>query len=242
MKLGVAQTRPVKGDILRNIETHKKLIGRAVLQGADVLIFPELSITGYEPSLARNLATQPDDRRFDEFQTISDTDQITIGIGVPTPGETGTCITMVLFQPTQPRQTYSKQYLHADEEPYFVSGTGTVRALGPDGTIALAICYELSVPEHSAQAFRRGASVYLTSVAKTAGGVDKASQSLSDIARQYAMTVLMANSVGPSDDFVSAGKSAIWNTAGELVGQLNETDEGILLIDTHTQKIYQELL
>lgn len=242
MKLGVAQTRPVKGAIQENIETHKKLIDRAVLQGVDLLIFPELSITGYEPTLASELATQPDDHRFDVFQTISDARQLTIGIGAPIKSDTGICITMVIFQPHQPRQTYSKQYLHADEEPYFVSGTGTVDRLGPDATIALAICYELSVPEHSARASQQGAKIYMASVAKTAMGIEKAYQSLSDIARTYSMTVLMANSVGPSDDFVSAGKTAIWNPNGELVGQLNETDEGILMIDMDTQRIYSERL
>ncbi len=53
MKICVAQTRPVKGDIQGNIENHIKLIDLAVLNGADTIIFPELSITGYEPELAK---------------------------------------------------------------------------------------------------------------------------------------------------------------------------------------------
>ena len=52
MKICAAQTRPVKGNIQQNIENHKKLINLAVVNGADIIIFPELSITGYEPELA----------------------------------------------------------------------------------------------------------------------------------------------------------------------------------------------
>ena len=80
MKIAVAQTRPVKGDIKANIEHHKKMIGLAVSHGADMIIFPELSITGYEPDLAKELATNQDDSRFDDFQQISDNRQITVGV------------------------------------------------------------------------------------------------------------------------------------------------------------------
>ena len=41
MKLCVAQTRPVKGDISANITHHKKLIDLAIGMGADTIIFPE---------------------------------------------------------------------------------------------------------------------------------------------------------------------------------------------------------
>ncbi|HET9532598.1 MAG TPA: nitrilase-related carbon-nitrogen hydrolase, partial [Blastocatellia bacterium] len=66
MKICVAQTRPVKGDIQGNIDNHKRLIDLAASNGADMLIFPELSITGYEPELSRELATNQDDERFDD--------------------------------------------------------------------------------------------------------------------------------------------------------------------------------
>ena len=46
------------------------------------------------------------------------------------------------------------------------------------------------------------------------------------------MTVVMSNCVGPSDNFVEAGSSAIWNSQGELVGQLDAKKEGVLVFDT----------
>ena len=61
MKVGIAQARPITADISRNIQQHKTLIAQAVSSGADILIFPELSLTGYEPTLAHTLAVDPDD-------------------------------------------------------------------------------------------------------------------------------------------------------------------------------------
>lgn len=121
MKICVAQTKPIKGDIQSNIDNHKKLIDLATFNKADTVIFPELSITGYEPELSKELATNQDDSRFDDFQMIADTKQITIGVGVTTKNNTGICISMILFQPYKARQTYLKKYLHSDEEVFLLA-------------------------------------------------------------------------------------------------------------------------
>ena len=84
MRIAVAQTKPVAGDIPRNIEHHLRLIELALSVGAELVVFPELSITGYEPSLVEDLAVERDDHRFDAFQDISDARHVSIGIGAPT--------------------------------------------------------------------------------------------------------------------------------------------------------------
>lgn len=242
MKIGVAQTKPVKGDILQNIEGHKKLINLAIGNGAHMIVFPELSITGYEPELAKDLATNQDDSRLQDFQQLSDANNIIIGVGMPLQQDTGITISMIIFQPRQPRQTYAKQHLHEDEFPYFINGQGQVFLKAHNKTIAPAICYELSVPEHSEYAHKHGAGIYIASVAKTAAGVEKANKSLADTAKKYGMIVLLSNSLGPSDNFIGAGKSAIWNNKGELLAQLNDTHEGVLIIDTETQGVIEILI
>ena len=213
------------------------MINLAITNGAEVIIFPELSITGYEPELAKELATNQDDRRFDELQQISDNNGITIGVGVPTKNNEGICISMVIFQPHKARTTYSKKYIHPDEEPFFTNGQNFGCLEGTKPKIGLAICYELSIPAHSENAHQCGAEVYIASVAKTAEGVEKAHKSLSEIARHYSMTVLMSNCVGHCDNFESAGGTAIWNNKAALLAQLGRDEEGILMVDTDTQEI-----
>ena len=240
MRICVVQLKPVRGDIARNIVRHKQFIDVATANGADIVIFPELSITGYEPTLARELATVKDDCRFDDFQNLADSRRITIGIGVPTRDAAGNYISMVLFRPHSSRETYSKKYIHADEEAFFSSGESSIDVIGNDADISLAICYELSVPEHSANAFKRGSRIYIASVAKTADGVEKAIRTLSGIAGTYSMTVLMSNCVGHCDNFEAAGRTSIWNNKGVLLGQLDETGEGVLILDTETQELVKK--
>ncbi|ACU63880.1 carbon-nitrogen hydrolase family protein [Chitinophaga pinensis] len=235
MKLCVAQARAVKGDILTNIENHKKIIDLAVSNGADTIIFPELSITGYEPTLAKELATELHDERLNVFQDISDEKAITIGVGVPLKTAAGITISMVLFQPQESRHVYAKKYLHADEDPYFVSGESSLSLLGEDGDVALAICYELSVPQHVEDAYKCGAQFYLASSVKSTGGIENAFDRLSRIGCEYDMMVLLSNAVGESDGFQCAGKSAVWDSTGAVLEQLDATNEGILILDTDTR-------
>ena len=81
MKICVAQTRSVTGEVRKNIDKHKEFTGFAVSGGADIIVFPELSLTGYEPTLANKLATNESDDRFRELQYLSDAQKIIIAAG-----------------------------------------------------------------------------------------------------------------------------------------------------------------
>jgi len=240
MKICAAQTRPARGDIQSNIANHKKLIDLAGSNGADTVIFPELSLTGYEPRLSKELATSEDDPSFDDFQKISDEKHVTIGVGMPVKNIEGILIAMIIFQPNKPRLTYFKQHLHEDEFPYFINGPRQA-PLAKNKT-AFAICYELSIPQHSKNAFENGAEIYIASVAKSVSGVEKAIETLSDIAKKYSMTVLMSNCIGYCDNFECGGKTSVWNRKGLLLGQLNDRNEGILIIDTDTLQVIEKTI
>lgn len=236
MKLSVAQIRSIAGDIPANLAKHVDAVRRAVELAAELVLFPELSLTGYEPKLARRLAMRPDDSRFDVLQALGDSHGVIIGAGVPLGVGTDIEIGMLLFQPGLPRQTYSKRMLHADELPYFVCGDKHTLIQKGGHTLAPAICFESLQPQHAEAAANRGADVYLASVAKSATGVGKACAHYPTIARKYAMTVVMANCLGPSDNFVGAGRSAAWNSHGQLVAQLDDEQEGILVFNSITNE------
>ncbi|MFA6037405.1 MAG: carbon-nitrogen hydrolase family protein [Legionellales bacterium] len=199
------------------------------------------SITGYEPTLAAELAMSLEDNRLDIFQKICDDTKISIGIGAPIKSENGIYISLVIFQPNQARQLYSKKFLHPDEEAFFINGENDTVDL--PNNIALAICYELCIPEHSLNAFKNGAKIYIASVAKSMSGYEKSSDILSSIAGKYSMIVLMANAVGYCDNFECAGRTSVWDNQGILKEQLDNAREGIIVIDTNTlifEKFYIE--
>jgi predicted amidohydrolase len=242
MKICVAQMSSVGGDIPRNIEKHKSLAELALAEGAEAIFFPELSITGYEPELAEELASGKEDKRLEDFQNLCDLFNVNIGVGLPLRSDQGIHIGMVIFRPYQVRGVYTKQYLHEDEYPYFVPAVNHVNLQTQAGKISLAICYELSVPAHAEDAFKNGTDIYIACVAKTAEGVEKACTQLSRIASEYKMTVLMSNNIGPCDNFTGGGRSSVWTKEGILAGQLDDINEGILIFDTETQDIIQKTI
>ncbi len=237
MKICLAQIKPVTGDIAANGERHKRFVRTAVAHHANLILFPELSLTGYEPTLAQELAIPLSDPRLDDFQTLADAGPITIAVGAPTQSTPLPGISLLIFRPGQPRSWYTKQFLHGDEEPFFTPGRATTALLGPRNEAALAICYELSVPAHAAAAAELGAQLYLASVAKFARGIGAAHGRMAQIAQLYGMTTLMVNCVGLADGEWCAGQSAVWNPDGQLLAQLDDQNEGLLLYDTKTGSI-----
>jgi len=236
MKLCAAQLRAIPGDVPRNLEHHLDICQQAATLGVDVLLFPELSLTGYEPTLAADLGVEPDDSRLEVFQAFSDRHVMVLGVGVPTRSEGAVLISMVIFQPQRPRLVYSKQQLHADEQAFFVAGTVSSVLQRAEQRLALAICFESLQADHAQQAADAGATVYLTSVAKSAKGVAAAAAHYPVIARQHRMTVIMANCVGPADDYQAAGQSGVWDASGERLCAAGASDEALVLFDTLTSQ------
>lgn len=237
MKICTVQTEAVKRDIQKNIQKHLALISEAVEKGADLIFFPELSLTGYEPTLAEKLVMTVDDLRLDAFQVVSDAKEVVICVGISERGVKGIHISMVIFQPAKERVSYSKRYVHEDELPYFTEGDEQLLLKVKGCVIAPAICYESLMPKHAEDAFEMGAEIYLASVAKPAHAVARAYKHYPEIARKYDMPVVMSNSTGFCDNFLSTGQSGIWGSNGELLAQLNETEEGMLIYDTGTNEV-----
>lgn len=238
MKLAVAQTRPMIGPVEGNLAQHESMIHAAAHNGVELLVFPELSLTGYEPTQAAELSRRYSDSCFNVLQSLCDDKELSVAVGVPLAGRNLPTISLVVFRPGISPMVYSKQYLHPDELPFFEAGAAHVGIVQKDHKkVALAICYEISVPQHAEQAFSAGASVYLASVAKTAKGIQAAHERLADIARHYSMLVLMSNCVGHMDGGLCAGGTAVWNRNGQRIAQLDTTSAGMLIMDSDTEEV-----
>src|SRR5437870_5736399 len=60
--IAIVQTCPLAGDVQANLDEHIRLARLAATEGALIVVFPELSLTGYEPALAESLAFSECDR------------------------------------------------------------------------------------------------------------------------------------------------------------------------------------
>ena len=236
MIIALAQIHPKSGDIDHNIRLHQDFIQIAVNHHSKAVFFPELSLTGYEPQMADQLAILPEDQRLKIFQELADQYKLLFGIGAPVKYKDGLKICMLIFQPDLPILIYAKQILHHGEKAYFVEGDQQVLIQKEGLKIMPAICFESLQEEHHIEAAATGAHIYLASVAKSASGMERAQNILENMAKKYSINVVLVNSIGYCDDFLSSGQSAIWTSTGEMIVQLDAVNQGLLIYNTETNK------
>jgi predicted amidohydrolase len=188
-------------------------------QGVQLLMFPELSLTGYEPTLARELALLPDSARLQPLRDLARQTAMTTVVGLPLrqPGSDEILIGALVFAADGSQAVYSKQHLHPGEEVVFSPGHGGDALMLGGERIALSVCADFTHARHVQAAADAGASIYATSVLIGEGGYPRDSGLLQGYAREHSLGVLMANHGGPSGGWACAGRSAFWAAGGELV-------------------------
>jgi len=225
-----AQSISIAGDVHANLLRHQHFMQAAAEQDVLLLVFPELSLTGYERGLAAGLAILPDDAVLQPLRDLARELGLTAVVGMPIrlSAEAPVLIGALVLGADGSLGVYSKQHLHPGEEVAFAPGHGgSMLEIGQEH-IALAVCADFSHPSHAATAAAQGATLYAAGVLITEGGYKPDTTLLQGYAGQHAMTVLMANHGGVTGGWESAGRSAIWGPDGSLVAAA--TGAGELLV------------
>ena len=232
MILASAQTKPIRFDINANLEEHYKFIEFASDNGAGLIIFPEMSITGYERYEALSMAFTENDSRLSKLKQLSVERSIVIVVGAPVVIEDELYIGSFIIKPDNSVSIYTKQYLHSGEELFFKSSFDYNPVIKLENEkISLAICADIVNPKHAENSHKRNSTIYLASIFYTPNGVPEAYETLSGYAKKYSMNILMSNFSGCSWDMESGGKSGFWNDKGRFIAGLSDKDAGLLLIE-----------
>lgn len=229
--LAVAQSIAVPGDVEQNVQRHLHLVSMAAQKRAQVLFFPELSLTGYSLSLTSADALTADDSRLQPLCSAAGEHGIVIVAGGPVVFSNDLCIGAIIFSPDGSVGFYYKEYLHEGEEIAFTPGPGgSPFAVGRE-IVGLAICADVVHPEHAHAAAVRGATVYAAGCFITEAGYAADTALLCEHAIDHRMLVMMANYGGPTVEFSSAGKSAIWSEDGTLIACAPAQGEALCLAE-----------
>ncbi|HYZ84445.1 MAG TPA: carbon-nitrogen hydrolase family protein, partial [Bryobacteraceae bacterium] len=197
--LAAAQSKSVPGEVSQNVENHLRLARVAAERGVQLIVFPELSLTGYELALAHDHTVRPDSVELNPLRRLAADARITIVVGGPLRTEEGQLhITAFALRPDGSVLTYTKVHVHQSEQHVFTSGPGGPTLRVEDATIGLAICADASFPEHAAKAAAAGADVYAAGVMITDDAYARKTALLKNYALEHKMAVLMANYSGES--------------------------------------------
>jgi predicted amidohydrolase len=244
--LAAAQTIPIRGDVPANIAQHLQLAQRAAEAQANVLVFPELSLTGYELDLASDLAFSENDPRLTPLVEFAATHRLTMIVGAPVRIATHLHIAAFIISPDRSPDRkptiHTKGLLGAFSPDVNPGGAippaedtvfepGDLRPLVQLGsnTAAVGICAESLRSSHPREAAARGATTYLTGHFGISSDLALRMQILSGHAAKHRVTVVFANHGGPSGGLAASGGSAIWSNSGELLVQLQGPGLGLAI-------------
>lgn len=226
-RIAAAQAASQDGDLQQNIAHHLAFIDCAAEQRVELLLFPELSLTGYQPALASAYALDINDPRLAVFSDAADRHQMNIIVGLPIVQDDKPRLAALAFMPEGTRIAYAKRKLHGEEQQFFTPGDG-LPLFGYDHRyVALAVCADISVESYARNASQRGANLYAAGVLVSEEGYATDSAYLQRWAQNCNMAVLMANHARPTGGMTSAGKSAFWDEQGQ---QVIAGGEGELLV------------
>ena len=227
--IATAESSSVKGHIVANVQIHAKFVRTAAEHGVDVVVFPELSLTGYEPELAGGLILTPEDTGHRLLHELSRRHDITIIAGAPIySGLEKPHIGALVFSSASSYK-YAKKHLHGGEEVYFSPGAHPC-VLDMQGVpVGLAICADITHPVHAREAAAHGAAIYAAGVLITENGYGPDTRLMQGYTSDHAMLVVMANHSQPTGGHISAGKSAIWNEQGHKIAYAAGTEEVLVI-------------
>lgn len=241
LRVAAGQFAPVRGSISENMQLHEQLTARAASAGVNVLLFPELSLTGYEPELATERALR-DEACLRPLQKLADEQDMTIIVGAPLQvNNSKPAIGALIISTQRPVSYYRKMHLHPGESDYFSCGSESCVFTRHQFNIGLAVCADAGNPTHVENSVRLGAEIYLNAVL-SAGGYEKDAGLLQGYAAQYGVPTLMANYCGPSGGWQPVGKSAAWNAQGERIAQAPEARAALVIVDIQEQRCSAEVM
>ncbi|WP_306643941.1 carbon-nitrogen hydrolase family protein [Sanyastnella coralliicola] len=228
MKIAISQLAPTTS-IEENIKGH--LADIHANKEADIILFPELSITGYFPSHAKRHPYDRKDAIFDPFVQLSAEHDIVIAIGFPMKTTELPVIAMQFFFPNGKRHVHVKTIIHEDEAPYFTS-QGSLQTIDYRGVRMLpAICFEATQEETIRYALNQNVDLFLAAVAKDEQGMVKMETSTVPLI-ESGVTVAVSNAIGEGEGFVAVGKSYVETSEGKT---LIEGNEGLVSVKMKTE-------
>ncbi|WP_187364171.1 carbon-nitrogen hydrolase family protein [Massilia genomosp. 1] len=239
LRYAAAQYACAPLDIAANVTRHLAFIDAAGAAGVQLLVFPELSLCGYELAGMGACALKADDIRLAPLRERAASANMTIVVGAPLANAGALpSIGAITFHPDGRTSSYRKHFLHAGEEQHVAAGSAISQLHDVRGTrVALAICADTGQQQHAHAAAVAGAGLYAAGSLISAGGYDKDTGQLAGYAKLFGMGVLMANHAHPSGGYQSAGRSAIWASGGELIVAAPGPGEMLVMADDNGGKV-----
>src|SRR3954452_11254677 len=237
MRLALAQINSVVGDLDGNASRVVEWLEQAREANADVVLFPELAVTGYPPEdlLLRPGFVRAARRAVDAI--AKKTRGVTVLVGAPHLDADLYNACFVLAH-GEVRCVYRKRYLPNygvfDEDRYFAPGDDLYLLRFGDVLVGPTICEDVWQPGPPATDLALAGAQLIANISASPFHVGKdreREEMLRVRARDNSCFVALCNAVGGQDELIFDGHSVVIDDEGELVARAPGFEEALLVVD-----------
>jgi predicted amidohydrolase len=228
LSIAVAQPRCLAHDVAANAAAHAEAVEAAQ---ARVVVFPEMSLTGYELDAEPVAAHDP--RLGPIVAACARTGTLAL-VGAPVPGPH---IGILAVDGEGARVVYGKVHLHHTEAARFRPGRHAV--IEVDGRrLGLAVCRDTGIPEHARETAALGAAKgpgsapgidgYVAGVVHADHEAGVQAERARRVAAELGVWVATAAFAGPTGGGFArtSGRSGIWSADGAPLAEAGESPGG----------------
>jgi NAD+ synthase (glutamine-hydrolysing) len=237
MRLALAQINSVVGDVDGNADRIVEWLGRARDANADLVLFPELCVTGYpaEDLLLRPGFVRAARRAVDEIAKA--THGVTALVGAPHL-DTDLFNACFVLAHGDVRCVYRKRFLPNygvfDEDRYFAPGDDLVLLRFGDVIVGPTICEDVWQPGPPATDLALAGAQLIANISASPFhiGKDREREEMLRVrARDNSCFFALCNAVGGQDELIFDGNSVVLDDEGEIVARAAGFEEELLVVD-----------
>ncbi|MBM3700135.1 MAG: NAD+ synthase, partial [Actinobacteria bacterium] len=244
LRLYCAQINPTVGDFEGNFKIISSHIKRAIENSSDIIVFPELSITGYPPEdlLLRPAFIEQNLAYIEAVRELCSNITAVIGFVYR---ENDIFNSAAIINNKKLVSVYNKQYLPNysvfDEERYFRKGSAGYLYRLKNTLFAVNICEDIyySSGPLRYQAISGGAALVINISASPYhyGKIDERQKMLYTRAVDNRVNILYVNLAGGQDELVFDGSSMLVNEKGKILIQAQSFKEDFFIYDLDTDDL-----
>ena len=245
VRIGIAQINAGVGDLEGNVEKIVQFAEMASRQGADIVAFPELAVTGYPPE---DLLLKPkfvEDNYASLVRIAKKTSLLEMAIVVGFVDRSDDIYNAAaVISRGKIAGIYHKNYLPNygvfDEKRYFKTGTGCPLFLLWGIPVGINICEDIWYPDGPCMSQALAGAQIIININSSpyhAGKWRFRERMVSTRASDNAVFIAYANMVGGQDELVFDGHSMVFNPRGELIARGKQFEEDLIMVDVDLQLV-----
>ncbi|HJV29238.1 MAG TPA: NAD+ synthase [Gaiellaceae bacterium] len=243
MRLGLAQINTTVGDLDGNREKMSERIAAAKGQGVELLLFPELAVTGYPPE---DLLLRPGFVRAAEeslHRLALEAHGITALVGYPH-YDRDLFNACAVCSGGEVKAVYRKRFLPNygvfDEARYFAQGRDLVLLEHGKTLAGVTICEDVWQPGPPATDLALAGAQLLLNISASPFHLEKdreREEMLVTRARDNSCFVALCNAVGGQDELIFDGHSVVLDDQGEVIARAPGFEEALLVVDLDPEAV-----